>query len=275
MPELPEVETIRLQLQRRVKGKKITSVEVIFGRKINVPAAKFIRAVKGAKIEAVGRRAKLLLIQLSNGLTMMIHLKMTGRVLLRPRGEKPGKHTFVVFGLSGGEQLFWEDVRKFGFLKLVPTRELPAYWKKEGFGPEPLARDFTPEVLRACLTQHKGKKIKPLLMEPRCVAGLGNIYAAEALWYARVHPGRAAGALTDVEMQELYEGIGRVLSAAIRHRGTSADSYVDLFGEVGEFVPRLKVYGRAGKPCGRKCGALIKKVTLGGRGTYFCPECQK
>lgn len=275
MPELPEVETIRLQLQKRVVGKKIVKARVIFGKKINVPADQFVRAVKGATIRGAGRRAKLLLLGLSNGKTMVIHLKMTGRVLLQRAGTVPSRHAFVVFTLSGGRQLVWEDIRKFGFLKLVETKKLDDLWKKEGYGPEPLGRSFTPEVLAACLRRHPGKRIKPLLMEQTCVAGLGNIYAAEALWFAGIHPGRAAGKVDAARIRKLYDGMRKILSVAIASRGTSADSYIDLFGKEGAFVPKLRVYDRDGEPCPRGDGGIIRKVRTGGRGTYFCPKCQK
>ncbi|OGL72260.1 DNA-formamidopyrimidine glycosylase [Candidatus Uhrbacteria bacterium RIFCSPHIGHO2_12_FULL_57_11] len=274
MPELPEVETIRLQLQKNVVGKKITDVRVVSGRKLNLSPAQFIRAVRGATIKGARRRAKLLLINLGNGWTMVIHLKMTGRVLLEKDGTAVSKHAFVVFKLSGGKQLVWEDVRKFGFLKLVKTSKLDDLWKKQGFGPEPLDSSFTPQVLAACLARHKGKRIKPLIMEQTCIAGLGNIYAAEVLWFAGVHPNRATGKIRDAEVKKMYDGIRKILPRAIDYRGSSADSYLDLFGKPGEFVPRLSVYDRDGKPCLRRDGGIIKKIRTGGRGTYYCSVCQ-
>lgn len=275
MPELPEVETIRLQLQKQVVGLKIIKARVIFGKKINVSATSFVRAVTGVMIKGAGRRAKLLLIHLSNGRTMVIHLKMTGRVLLENAGTVPSKHAFVVFVLSGGKQLVWEDIRKFGFLKLVETKKLEDLWKKEGYGPEPLDRSFTLSVLKSCLLRHAGKGVKPLLMEQTCVAGLGNIYAAEALWQAGVHPNRPAGKVSDAEIKKLYDGIRKILPAAVRSRGSSADNYLDLFGKEGTFVSKLRVYDRNGEPCRRGDGGIIKKIRTGGRGTYFCPRCQK
>ncbi len=274
MPELPEVETIRLQLQS-VKGKKIAAVRVIFGRKIKPAADDLVKLAKGAVIKEIGRRAKLLLIHLSSGYTLVIHLKMSGRILLGQKKAAPSKHAFVVFILSDGRQIFWEDIRKFGFLKIMKTAELKKYWQEERYGLEPLEKNFTSDVLRSCLAKKRGKRIKSLLMEQTCVAGLGNIYAAETLWYAGIRPSRKAGDLKDAEIKRLHEGIKKILASAINLRGTSADAYVDFFGEQGEYMPKLRVYGREGEKCLRRDGGIIKKIKLGGRGTYFCPYCQK
>jgi formamidopyrimidine-DNA glycosylase len=282
MPELPEVETIRRQLQRHVVGKKIVDVRVLFAKKLNVSAATLVAKTKGVTIRSVERRAKLLLINLSNGYTLAIHLKMTGRVLLRKAGETPNKYAFVVFKLSGGpagggvnHQLVWEDMRRFGFLKLFDEKGLERYLAEQGYGPEPLERSFSTQVMGACLMSHPGKKVKQLLMEQTCIAGIGNIYAVEALWYARINPQRAAGKLTARELKDLHDGVQKILKSSIVNRGTSADAYVDLFGKEGTFVPKLKVYDRAGERCSRQDGGIIRKMTLGGRGTYWCPVCQK
>ncbi len=275
MPELPEVETIRLQLQKHVKGKKIIDVRVLFGKKINVPARVLKKITKGARISEVGRRAKLLLIRLSGGYTMVIHLKMTGHVLLLGTGDQPSKYAFVVFKLSDGHQLVWEDIRRFGFLKLLDQKGFEAYEKELGYGPEPLEKSFTTAVFARCLGRHGKKKVKQLLMEQTCVAGIGNIYASEALHFARVHPKRLAGNLTSRELSVLHTGVRKILRSAIFSRGSSADNYVDLFGKQGTFIPKLKVYDRDGKKCLRGDGGVIKKMTLGGRGTYWCPVCQR
>ena len=275
MPELPEVETIRRQLAQHVVGKKILGVRVLFAKKLNVPAATLVAKTKGATIRSVGRRAKLLLINLSNGYTMAIHLKMTGHVYLQKAGAAPSKYAFVVFTLSGGRQIVWDDVRRFGFLKLFDRKGLERYLAGQKYGPEPLLRSFTPNLMGACLMKHPGKKVKQLLLEQTCIAGIGNIYAVEALWYARIHPKRAAGKLNDRELKDLHDGVQKILRSSIAKRGTSADAYLDLFGKKGTFVPKLKVYDRDGERCPRHDGGIIKKMTLGGRGTYWCPICQK
>ena len=275
MPELPEVETIRRQLERSVKGKRIVGVDVLSAKKINVPAATLIKKVRGAKIVGVDRRAKLLMIKLSNKLAIAIHLKMTGRVLLRPKRTTPAKHTFVILHLSNDKQIMWEDYRRFGFLKLLNASELDRYIVVQKYGPEPLAKSFSVTAMTSCLLKKPRAKIKQLLMEQRCVAGLGNIYAAEALWSCRVRPDRPAGKMTKKEYSNLWKGIRKVLTGSIKNRGTSADAYVDANGKEGTNVANLKVYGREGRTCLRRDGGIIKKAKLAGRGTYWCPKCQK
>jgi formamidopyrimidine-DNA glycosylase len=215
------------------------------------------------------------MIDLSNGRAIAIHLKMTGRVLLVGKSASPFKHTFVIFKLSNGEQVMWEDYRRFGFLKLFSADELEAYLAAQKFGPEPLEPSFTAAVLAARLARRPRMKIKQSLMDPACVAGVGNIYAAEALYSAHVRPDRPAGDLSKKENLDLWKGIRKVLNESIKNRGTSADAYVDAMGEEGTNVKNLKVYGREGEPCLRRDAGVIKKTKLAGRGTYWCPVCQK
>ncbi len=276
MPELPEVETIRRQLEKAVKGKKIVETEVFWTGRLNVRADELKKGTEGAKIVAVKRRAKLLMIELSNGRTMAVHLGMTGRVLVKPAGEPAhSRHTFAVFRLSGGTQLMWDDYRRFGFLKFFDEKALAEHLKGQKYGPEPLASAFDAAALAACLMRRPKQKLKERLMDQSCVAGIGNIYAAEALFHARLRPDRPAGRLTAKENALLLAGIKKVLSESISNGGTSADSYVDSRGEKGSNVSNLKVYGRDGKPCRRKDGGIIKKDVMGGRGTFWCPVCQK
>lgn len=287
MPELPEVETIRRQLEKEIKGATIKDVVVRNIRPLKVSKEKFIAAVRGAKIKEVGRRAKLLLLYLSNKNVLMFHLKMTGRMLLAGKGAPPTKHTHIIFEFSsssssplkrgrrgGGYNLFFEDYRKFGFIKLFKEEELEKYFSEEGYGPEPLSEKFNYKILKECLLAHKNKKIKPVLMEQACIAGIGNIYAAEICFYAGVHPSRKIADIKELEFKKIYIGTKKILTAAIANRGTSADAYVDAYGKQGTYVPKLKVYDREGEKCLR-CGGVIKKEKLGGRGTYWCPSCQK
>jgi formamidopyrimidine-DNA glycosylase len=275
LPELPEVETIRRQLEKAVVGKTIKMTEVLSAKKINVTVRALVTGTVGTKIVAVRRRAKLLLINLSNGHALAIHLKMTGRVLINNAQDAIAKHTFVIFGLSNGKQIRWEDYRRFGFLKLFSANELQSYLAAQKFGPEPLDKNFDVTAMTACFARRPHTKIKQLLMDPVCIAGIGNIYAAEALHFARIRPDRPAGKLTKKENIELWRGIRKVLLESIANRGTSADAYVDAMGEEGTNVKNLKVYDREGKPCLRHDGGVIKKTKLAGRGTYFCPVCQK
>ncbi|MFA5133907.1 MAG: bifunctional DNA-formamidopyrimidine glycosylase/DNA-(apurinic or apyrimidinic site) lyase [Patescibacteria group bacterium] len=274
MPELPEVETIRRQLNKEIRGKKIEKITIRESRPLKVSKEKFISAVKGAKIKEVGRRAKLLLLYLSNDRVLMFHLKMTGRMLLVGKKDLPTKHTHVIFEISGKQNLFFEDYRKFGFIKLFKENELEGYFAKEGYGPEPLSEDFTYKIMKMCLLAQSKKKIKQVLMEQSCVAGIGNIYASEICFYARVKPDRRVADISESELKNIFKGTKKILNAAIESRGTSADAYLDAYGKQGEFVPKLKVYGREGKKCVR-CRGVIKKEKLGGRGTFWCPSCQR
>lgn len=275
MPELPEVETIRRQMDRALKGVKIRDVEVRFGRCLNVPSKTFVARVRGAKFKEIGRRAKLLLVGLSNDWTIVTHLKMTGKFLLKDKSSTPGKHTHIIFHLASGRQLFFDDVRKFGYLKLVRTDELgEKIFAKEDYGPEPLERGFTFQKFQDCIRKRSRKKIKPLLMEPTCIAGIGNIYADEACWFAKVRPTRKVASLSEKELNGLYRGLLSALTSALQYRGTSADNYRDLYDVEGENVSHLKAYGRGGEPC-RRCRTPIKKIRIGSRSAHYCPKCQR
>lgn len=276
MPELPEVETVRRQLESELKGRRIKDVEVRFGKRINMPAAEFRRQIAGAVFKSFGRRAKLLLIGFSNGLTLVVHLKMTGKFLIRPHGEAPTKHDHVVFDLADGRRLFFRDVRKFGYLKLVPTADLQKLiFDKETYGPEPLDPSFTYRKFRLCLTGSPKKRIKPLLMDQTCLAGLGNIYADEACWRAKVQPTRRVETLSETELRGLYRGSLGTLKSALEHGGTSADDFLNVYGEPGGNEPFLAAYGRAGLKCRRRDGGVIKQIRIGSRSAHFCPKCQK
>lgn len=274
MPELPEVETIRRQLEKEIKGATIKNVVVRNAKPLNVQAEQFIAAVRGAKIKEVGRRAKLLIFYLSNNWRILFHLKMTGRMLLARKNAEPTKHTHVIFELSGPRNLFFEDYRRFGFVKLLEEKNLEKYLAGQGYGPEPLSKNFNYKTMKECLLAHKNKKIKQILMEQTCVAGIGNIYAAEICFHAGVRPDRKISGIKEPELKKIFSGIKKILMSAINNRGTSADAYVDAYGKQGTFVPKLKVYGRDGEKCLR-CGGKIKKIKSAGRGTYFCPNCQK
>lgn len=274
MPELPEVETLRRQLSHEVAGKKVVRVDVRFGKRISPSGAALMKALAGRRIEAVERRAKLLRLRFDSGLNLLVHLKMTGRLLVRPQGSVPTKHVHAIFHLSDGRELHWEDVRKFGFLKLMDDKKADAYVEGRGYGPEPLERGFSWQKMTACLRTRPNAKIKPLLMEQGCIAGIGNIYAVEALWEAKIHPLSRVKDVVDARMKALHRAVVRILRAAVLARGSSADDYLDLYGRPGAFVPKLKAYGREGKPC-RRCGKPLKKMRVGGRGTAYCALCQR
>lgn len=266
MPELPEVETIRQELENSVLGKKITGVILNNPRVIREPGKDaFAKELKGAIIKKVLRKAKLLILELSTGKALAIHLKMTGQ-LVYPGDAKKSR---VSFRFSDGKMLDFNDQRLFAELRLVDD------WRKlkfiQGLGPEPF--DISAGRFEEMLNSRK-TKIKPLLMDQTFISGVGNLYAAEALFRARIDPSRPAASLSDKEKESLFREIVDTLKEAIRHKGSSIDQYVQLTGKQGNYVKYHKVYGREGKPC-FVCKTPVKRISLGGRGTYFCPKCQK
>jgi len=265
MPELPEVETIKRQLEKKLPGKKIEKVQII-----DCPNAdKRIRALSGIKILKVRRRAKTLIVDLNNDKSLLIHLKLTGQLIFRKNAGKE-RFTRVLFYLSSGGLLF-NDMRKFGFIKLVPTENVEKEIH-EKYGPEPFDKDFTLKIFEEILVRKKKSKIKPLLMDQKVISGLGNIYAQEACFIAGIKPGRTAGSLDKKEQTRLYSAIKKVLLSAIKFHGTSFDSiYVDAYGQPGGFGQRLYVYQQ--EKC-KRCGQTLKSLRLGGRGTWYCGRCQ-
>ncbi len=275
MPELPEVETVRRQLESLVVGRQIKAIEVRFAGRLNLPAKKFISTLIGKKLLAVRRRSKLLLLDFSGGWTIACHLKMTGRWLLVAQDTTPTKHAHLVFHLSKNQDLWFEDTRKFGYLKLLPTKDVEEdILKHHQYGPEPLEKSFDLKTFSSCIAKGGKAKIKPLLMNPMCIAGIGNIYADESCFDAQIRPDRPANSLTSTELSRLYRGLQKVLTRSLAVGGTSSESYLDVYGHKGGNVPLLKVYGRDGKKC-KRCGHVISKTRLAGRGTHFCEKCQK
>lgn len=280
MPELPEVETISRQLNKLIVGKKIKKVEVKLLKIVKIPVTVFRRGLEGAIIKKVSRRAKLLIVELDNGWSMLAHLKMTGQMIYQKttdyglQATVKDKYTHVVFYFTDGNRLLFNDLRQFGYLKLVKSDELQDYFIKEGFGPEPLTKDFTLADFEALLLKKPSARIKQFLMDPRVIAGIGNIYADEILFFSRVHPLRRVNSLKKIEIKKIYEGIKKILELAIQLKGTSSNDYLDAFGRKGSFAKKLKVYGREGEKC-VKCRGRIIRIKLGGRSAHFCPACQK
>ncbi len=275
MPELPEVETVRRQLARVLAGRRVVSVAVRYPKAVRpLSADAFAASVRGARFVSVGRRAKVLALGLSNGKSVLVHLKMTGRLLIEKKGVAPRKETEVVFSLDRG-QLFYDDIRRFGWLKAMPTAAVAGYFDEQAYGPEPLGRSFTAAKLALCMRSRPGKRVKQLLMDQTCVAGVGNIYADETLWASGIRPTRRVADMKDADFRALFRAMRTILPAAIRARGSSANDYLDVFGRQGTYVPRLKAYGRDGEPCAKKDGGVIRKIALGGRGTHYCPVHQR
>jgi formamidopyrimidine-DNA glycosylase len=274
MPELPEVETVRRTLNALVAGKTIERVTVLLPRIIQKPddPDRFSAELAGRTIREIARRGKFLRF-LMDDLVLLSHLRMEGRYGVYGRDEPVEKHTHVIFRFTDGTELRYKDVRQFGTMHLFAPGEDLASPPLSRLGPEPLEPSFTLGAFRRMLAGRQ-TKIKPLLLNQEAVAGLGNIYVDEALFRARIHPERPVGALSAAEQKRLHEAIVTTLREAVEAGGSSIKSYVNGQGETGMFQHRLRVYGRKGEPC-PACGTPILKTTVAGRGTHFCPKCQK
>ncbi len=269
MPELPEVETIARELRPRLIGRRVEEVVVYWPRAIASPAPdRFQRALRGRRITNVARRAKYLLMPLDGGDVLLIHLRMTGSLRLRWGQHTAERHTRVALWLDDGWALHFDDPRKFGRLWLTPD---PGAVLGD-LGPEPLEPAFTPRGLADRL-RHRRAPIKAVLLDQRCVAGLGNIYADEVLFVARIDPRRPAGELSESEIRRLHSAIREVLAEAIRAGGSTLRDYRAPVGGQGRFQDRWRVYHRAGQPCPR-CGERLVCIRLAQRSTHFCPRCQ-
>ena len=295
MPELPEVETVARDLQDRVAGATITGATVAWDRTIRhpQPAERFAVEIAGATIRRVGRRAKTVLVHLEDGRVMTVALRMTGALIVTAPGTPPDPYARVVFSLDDGRELRYRDVRKFGRIGLWPGGGLRSVGAGRGarsrrvaegsaryrigevfsgHGPEPLSRSFTVRRFAERLGR-RSAKLKTLLLDQAFIAGVGNIYADEALWRARLHPLRPADTLTPDEVRRLHRAVRRVLRDGIANRGSSFSDYVGADGEPGENAERLAVYRRTEQPCYR-CGRPIRRIVVGQRSTHFCPRCQ-
>ncbi|MFH0955792.1 MAG: bifunctional DNA-formamidopyrimidine glycosylase/DNA-(apurinic or apyrimidinic site) lyase [Candidatus Falkowbacteria bacterium] len=284
MPELPEVETITRDLNRGLKNKKIVGIKSL-DRKVFQLSGKEAKAVIGKKIKAVKRRAKMIIIDLDE-FSLIIHLKMTGQLVYKSRSfliagghpiasqdkNLPNKFTRVIFKFHDKSTLYFNDVRRFGWIKFMAADEFIKY--NNQLGVEPLSPDFTLEYFKKFLSRQPKTTIKQALIDQKYISGIGNIYADESLFSARLKPFRRAGSLKSAEIKKLWQAIPKILKYAIRHRGTSFNDYVDAQGEAGNFVKYLRVYGRSEEKC-KNCGGLVKKMKLGGRGTHWCDYCQK
>lgn len=269
MPELPEVETIKNALVPIVVGQSFLDAEIFWKKVLSKPALpEFRQQLIGQEIIRLSRRGKYFLFELSKHQTMVLHLKMTGVLLLKPASEGPGKYTTVIFRFDGGNDLHFNDQRKFGSLWLVED----ANEVVGKLGPEPLNDGFTPRILRDITSRH-GIPIKALLCDQHSIAGVGNMYADEALFAARIHPLKKASELSIGEINGLHQSIIEVLERGIRHNGASISSYCLPDGTTGLAHTQFRVAHRLGENC-LVCGSLITRIKIRGRGTYFCPECQ-
>jgi formamidopyrimidine-DNA glycosylase len=267
MPELPEVETIKNELLPHIIGRTITGVDVYWDKMIKQPPApEFLKRVTGQKITNLSRLGKYLFFHLSGGEKLVMHMKMTGSLLINPTDDKFAR---AVFYFDNGKVMHFRDPRKFGKMWLAIDESDVA----RKLGPEPLDDDFTAKTLAQILSNRKAP-VKPVLLDQSIIAGIGNMYADESLFEAKIHPERAACGLTDEEVKRLYTAIQRVLRAAIKNKGASVRNYIRPDGEIGSAHDEFRVAHGTGKNCPR-CGTAIERIVVRGRGTYFCPDCQK
>jgi len=326
MPELPEVQTIVSELNRKLKNRVIKHVEVNAPKMVAVgphvvsnirqvkssQVSKFIKLLTGQKIISVKRRAKLLIFNLEDAtfpsvpplrrggrlqgasLSILVHLKMTGQFIFEddqlrkkthgkyrmfnkltaPLVQLPGKHTHVIFTFQDGSHLYFNDIRKFGYMKVVRDEELNKVKDLQGYGPEPLDKKFTLSQFVTIVQKRDKGKIKQVLMDSTLIAGIGNIYSDEILFHAKVRPTRTVQSLSDKELKNIYKWIKPVLKKGIAAKGSSVGDFVRTDGSWGTMGKFHFVYGRKGKPC-KRCGTIIESVKLNGRTGSFCPKCQK
>ncbi len=289
MPELPEVETIRLGLTSLLPGKQILSVTHDAEKSFPNAQSDVDRFLIGATVTLVTRRAKVLIIELDTGYSLLIHLKMTGQLVYRSNddakrfgaghpndsliGKLPDKSTRVLFDLDGA-RLFFNDQRKFGWVKLVPTVEIPNIDFMKKLGPEPLAADFSAEVFRGCLTRRANTSIKAALLDQTVIAGVGNIYADESLWGAKIHPASKVKDISRPKLNTLLSELQFVLRLSIEKGGSTDRNYVNAQGKKGSYISFARVFRKEGQLCPR-CKATIVKIRVAGRGTHLCPTCQR
>ncbi len=309
MPELPEVQTVVSELNAKLKNRKLKSVKVNAPKMVAVgpdvvsnrrqakssQVIKFVKLLQGQKVLSVKRRAKLLIFDLSGPFSMLVHLKMTGQFIFEdkalraktlgkyrllnkinaPLVQLPGKHTHVVFEFTDGSHLYFNDMRRFGYLKIVRDYELSQVKELNEYGPEPLSGKFTYDTFCAAAQNVSGKRsIKLALMDPRFVAGIGNIYSDEILFLSGVRPNRPVSRLSTQEKKYIFKYILVVLKIAIKAKGSSVGDFVRTDGSWGQMGKFHYVYGRGGQKC-KKCGTIIESLKLGGRTGSFCPKCQK
>lgn len=295
MPELPEVETIKNSLAPKLVNQKITAIKVLNPKSFQADPKHFL----GSKIINLWRRAKILGIDFDNGLSLVIHLKMSGQLIFEDSGKRltgghptqdmfgqmPNKSTRVIFELAGPADftlnasrftLYFNDQRKFGWIKGMLSSELGMqnYGLKIKLGPEPLGADFTWQTLHQNLQRRKNQPIKVAILDQEVVAGVGNIYASEACFLAGINPQKLVKNLSSQEIKKLHQAIITALKLGIKHGGSSMTHFFDSNGNKGYFLKYASVYNLSQKPC-KKCQNLILKITQAGRGTYYCKNCQK
>ncbi len=287
MPELPEVETVRRGLHELIVGRVVASEAHDTAKGFPNAPADVAEFLIGATVTDVRRRAKVLLIDLSSAYTLVIHLKMTGQMVYRGEavfgaghpneslvGELPDRSTRVTLTFADGSHLYFNDQRKFGWMRLMPTVEVPNIDFMQKVGPEPLEADFTWQQFADRFARRGGTSIKAALLDQSVVAGVGNIYADESLWGAKVHPQRLVKTITDDEFRRIHQDLREVMQLAIEKGGSTDKNYVSAEGKRGSYLDFARAFRREGQPCPRHPDVMIEKLRVAGRGTHICPVCQ-
>jgi formamidopyrimidine-DNA glycosylase len=308
MPELPEVQTVVTELNKRLRGRKISRVVVNNAKLVSVgpqivsnirdvsqkTVNEFARLLVGRKFTGVARRGKMLIFDLDGPLSLLVHLKMTGQFIFEDKAQAkktggkyrilnkltaplvklPAKHTHVAFHFTDSSKLYYNDLRQFGYLRVVRDRDFEHVREFKDYGPEPLEKSFTLAVFQSALKNRKKIPIKLALMDTKVVVGIGNIYSDEILYHARVRPNRTIASLKDKELKAVFDQIKPVLKTGIKYKGSSVGDFVRTDGKWGSMGKHHFVYGRKGRPCLR-CATIIQSLKLGGRTSCFCPKEQK
>lgn len=273
MPEMPEVEIIRQALAGQVTGKTVQRIDVRLPRLIKWPSSEaFQQSVVGRTITSLERRGKYLIFHLDEEVLLVVHLRMTGRLIYVVPGMPHDKYTRVVFTFTDGHSLLYADTRTLGTLYLITPEELCRIGGLNAMGPEPLSPEFTREYLHSIAANYRGT-IKGLLLNQKFIGGMGNIYVDESLYLSGIHPARSGNSLSGEEIDRLYTRINQVILEGIQHGGTTVRDYRNSNGQSGGHQHHLHVYGRKNQAC-RLCGCLIEKTEVAGRGTHYCPICQ-
>lgn len=288
MPELPEVETVKIGLQKLLLGRQVAYVDFNWPKSFPNSQPDIEAFLIGSRVQHVRRRAKVLIIDLDNNYSLVTHLKMTGQLVFRSQTERfgaghpndsligrlPDKSTRVTITFTDKSQLFFNDQRKFGWMRLLPTIEIENlnFFKK--VGPEPLTNEFTSQVMRGRMMRRSKSNIKSVLLDQTVLAGVGNIYADESLWGAKIHPSTSVIDLKPAQFKSLHEELLFVLKLSIAKGGSTDRNYVNAEGKRGSYMDFARVFRREGQACPR-CGTEIIKTRVAGRGTHLCPKCQK
>lgn len=287
MPELPEVETVKRGLNRLLIGHRVLKAEYNWPKSFPNPETEVDQFLIGAKVLSVRRRAKVLIIDLDSNYSLVIHLKMTGQLVYRGAeyfgaghptdslvGDLPDRSTRVVLSLDNNSKLFFNDQRKFGWVRLMSTIAVAETDFMKKVGPEPLEDSFTAEVFYDRIQRRKGSNIKAVLLDQTVLAGVGNIYADESLWDAQIHPSTLVRDISKQRAKKLFTAVREVLQLSIDKGGSTNKNYVNAEGKKGSYMDFARVFRRENLPCPR-CGATIAKIRVAGRGTHICPKCQK